>query len=155
MRREAFSLIETIFVIVIISIIAATGALSVRPHRVENDSRWVLMQIKKARFEGLGVDHRSFGSGEIDDPSDLGCIVLDRDWIAANSRKGGARYEMKAELVGELAGKKICFDHLGRASEGNYSNLLHSTASLIVSYGERNRTIVIFPESGYAIIKHH
>jgi prepilin-type N-terminal cleavage/methylation domain-containing protein len=52
MRREAFSLIETIFVIVIISIIAATGALSVRPHRVENDSRWVLMQIKRPDSRG-------------------------------------------------------------------------------------------------------
>ena len=148
-------MIETIFVIVIISIVAATGAFVFRPHRLYNDTQWVLMQIRKARFEGIGIDHRKFGSGEIEDPLGLGCIVLDNDGIISKSRKGGAKYEMKAKIVGESAGRKICFDHLGRACEGNYSNPIDSIVSVTLNYGERNRSIVIFPVSGYAIIKHH
>lgn len=149
--RRGFSLIELVLVIVIMGILAGVGALSYRPHRLENDMDFIAMVLNKTKYEGIGFDHRAFGGGEIEDSQKIGCIKLDRDSISQKYKSGGGEYKIKSDISGEYAGKVICFDNLGRVNEGNYTNPIDSIIDLNISYGKRSKTIKLLPQSGFII----
>lgn len=150
--RRGLTLIETVFVIVIIGIISAIGAMSYHPRVVKNDADFTALAIEKKRKEGISFDHRSFGGGEITDTKQKGCITLTKNGITDVFRKGGGKYNFKSSILGDYSGKKICFDHLGRPSEGNYTNIVSSPIDINISYLKKSLTLKVLPVSGYVII---
>ena len=150
--RRALTLIEMVFVIVIIGIVSATGAISYHPRVVKNDAEFTVLAIEKKRREGISFDHRDFGGGEITDTEHKGCITLTKEGVAASYKSGGSEYEFKSHISGKDSGKTVCFDHLGRPSEGNYTNPVSFPIDINISYRKKSLTVKILPLSGYAII---
>ena len=151
--KRAFTLLEVIFVIIIIGIVSAVGSISIHPQVLNNDAKFIELAIENKRREGIAFDHRAFGGGEISDSSEIGCITLTKSGIL-NSFKGPKNYTIKSSISGSASGKKICFNHLGMPSEGNYTNVISSTLDLNISYNKKSLIIKILPVSGYVIIMH-
>lgn len=150
--RRGLTLIEMVFVIIIIAIISATGTISYHPGILQNDTKFTVLAIEKKRREGTGFDHRVFGGGEISDIKYRGCIVLTKEGIMNAYSEGENKYNFKSSVSGKYNGKRICFDHLGRPSEGNYTNPVSSSVDINISYSNKSFIIEILPVSGYVII---
>ena len=146
------TLIEIIFVIIIIGIVSAIGAISFHPRTLENDAKFIALAIDKTKKEAIGFDHRAFGGGEITDIKEIGCITLTKDGIYSSFRQGTSHYRLKSSISGDMVGKKLCFDNIGRPSEGNYTNILSSIININIKYHKKGLIIKILPQSGYIII---
>ena len=149
---RAFTLLEMVLVLVVISIIYAIGAMNYHPKSLRDDVDFIKLQIEKRKREAIAFDHREFGGGEISDSKEIGCITLTKEGIESASLKGGGKYKIKSTISGDFAGKKICFDYLGAPSEGNYTNRINSIIEIVVSYNKKSKTIKLLPLSGYVII---
>lgn len=145
--RHAFSLIELIFVIVLIGIISGIGFYMSRPDYARQDAQYTLLKLKEARYRAIGYDAY--------DPA--GCVTLTQ--AALSNSDESPRHEIKNEPIITYAPNPaittICFDGLGRPHEGNstaLSTLIKTELTLLFQYGDKNSSIRIFPQSGYAII---
>ncbi len=152
MRRSAFTLLELIFVIVIIGILAKIGMASIRTDYLLSDANYIAMKLEAARYRGIGYDHR-WGKDE-----DLGeaCVTLTESGLGERAEQGSVHYAIHVSLSGELAGQTVCFDRLGQAhDDGNFtSEPIAERKVLVLEDGKgRRRQIVVLPKSGYVAIK--
>lgn len=149
--REAFSMIELIFVIVIIGILSAIGTSYFKNDTLKNDVDYILNKIKQTRFEAIGYNKCNF-NGEYKSDS-IGCIELDKDKLNGLSEN----YQLKSTIDSSV--KTLCFDYVGRPHDGikdnnetNISSLLSSPLQITINYNIKSKKIVILPFSGYAQI---
>jgi len=151
--RRAFTLLELVFVIVIIGILAKIGSEAFRTDYLRNDAAFVALKIRQAQFEGIGFDHRTFDGSQIADTT--GCLTLTQVSLEENATAGRAAYRLHASLTGDLAGKTLCFDHLGMPHDdgSHISTPMAAAATLTLTYGGRERNLTVLPRSGYVIIK--
>jgi len=148
--RYAFNLLELLLVIIIIGILLASGAQVVRPRHLRDDAQFIKAKILKTQNDGIFFDTREFYGGEIS--SDKGCITLDRDSLSESATDGKVSYTIYSNLSGELAGKRLCFDYLGRPALDNHNNLLNEEKNLTISYNSKEIILSLEPVSGYVII---
>ena len=156
MRHPAFTLIELIFVILLVGILAMVATSLSRPDRLLNDTKFVLAKVMKTRYEATGYDHRNF-DGTFRDAS-IGCLTFDKTSLEGNRSEAGA-YRMREETtlsVTGAGGNTICFDSRGRPHDGDFSlaTLLHRQVDINVSDGRKSYGVTIYPVSGYATIKY-
>ncbi len=150
--KKGVSLFEMILVLVILSILLATGSIIYRPRHLINDSHYITLKIAQAQYKGLGFDHRDGKGGSISANEDIGCLTLTKEDLEEKATKGKAPYRIHSTLSGELAGKRLCFDHLGRPSLDDPLHPIHSIQELKINYNNTSRTLLLFPFSGYVII---
>ncbi len=152
MRRSAFTLLELIFVIVIIGILAKIGMESIRTDYLLNDANFIAMKLQGARYRGIGYDHRW---GKDQDVSHA-CVTLTTAALEESATEGLSHYRLHVTLGGELAGKTVCFDRLGEAHEdGSFASTPLKEQKVLIMQDDkgRRREIVLLPKSGYVIIK--
>ena len=157
--RRAFSLVELIFVMVIIGILAATGTYYFRPNVLQRDVDFVLGKIKEARFKGIGYNKYEFNGSYISDP--IGCIELNPT-VLNSMREDREDYKLKSEI--ESSVEILCFDYLGRPhrdrndsgesdnNETRLDTLLHTPLEIRLSYNGKSKTILVLPMSGFATV---
>ncbi len=156
MRHTAFTLIELIFVILLVGILAMVATSLSRPDRLLNDTKFVLSKVLKTRYEAIGYDHRNFdGTLQSDN---IGCLTLERDSLEENLSKAGA-YRMKEDTritVSGLGGNTICFDAMGRPHDGDFGlpSLLHREVDITIGDTKKSYSITVYPISGYATMKY-
>ena len=162
--KKAFSLIELIFVMVIIGILAATGVYYFKPNILQRDVDYVLGKIKEARFRGIGYNKFKFNGSYISDP--VGCIELTK-YALNNDNTKDETQKYKINDLTEISAyhdglqvQTLCFDYLGRPHNGsqdenetNLSSLLHTSLEINVTYNGDSRTILVLPMSGFATVK--
>jgi len=153
--KQAFTLLELIFVLVIIGVLTKMGFSLFRPHYLDRDASFISMQIQNAHYHGIGLDHRSFGGGYVTIDNDQSCLEITKTSLEASASNSGAKgYTMHSDLSGDLSGDTLCFDHFGRPGLDNHnkSNLISEKKSLTLKYGQKERNITIYPKSGYVTI---
>ncbi len=139
--RRAFTLVELIFVIVVIATLVGVGVYSFKPKHLRNDTDFVVMEILKSKYQALGYDKR-YGA----QASQIGCIDLGK--IPQLAKK--EHYAFKSSLS---QAKKVCFDSFGRPYvEGDAID--ERTEVLQLSYNGKKATLSLLPMSGYVIIEH-
>jgi len=148
--RYAFTILELLLVITIIGILTAIGVQVLRPKHLLNDANFIKIKIMKTQSEGLFFDTRSFDGSEIS--STRGCITLDKNNLNDSAKNGKVTYSIHSSIEGDLAGKRLCFDYLGRPALDNHNNLLNSEANLTLKERNRAITLSLEPISGYVII---
>ncbi len=154
--RFAFSLMELIFVLVLIGILVGVGSSSYRSDRALIDARYVALQIDKVRYRAIGFDHRNF-SGGFDSVESIGCIDLKKESFEQNTsaaKMGGVHPSTDISSPSGMSGTRLCFDSDGKPHDGNFTvqSILHSKAELNITNSGSWWMVEVMPISGYVII---
>jgi len=146
--RKAFTLIELIFVIVIIGIITGVGSSMFKTNYLLHDTNFIVLKIRQAQYQGIGYEHNGFGVEATSPDYDKGCIKLDDNLSDAN-------YKLHVTLGGYLNNKTLCFDSTGRPHEGDFTKSSLITEQKVLNLVKNTKivSISIEPVTGYAIIK--
>lgn len=140
--KNGFSLIELIFVIVLIGVLSGIGFYMIRPDYARQDAQYTLLKLKEARYRALGYDALDAA----------GCVTLTP---AALSNNHAPKHEIKSTITLTPNISTVCFDGLGRPHNGNsvtLNTLLVTDLNINFKYSDKNSTIRLFRGTGYAII---
>lgn len=143
MKRNAFSLIELIFVIVLLGVLSGIGFYMSKPDHARQDAQFTLLKLKEARYRAIGYDALSAA----------GCVTLTQPALSSNETP---RHEIKSLIsLSDPTATILCFDGLGRPHNGNnitLSSLLPNNLTITFTSGDKNATIRVYSGTGYAII---
>ncbi len=151
-------MIELIFIIVIIGIVASAVKMAMPDNRLYSDSDFVLQKIQQTRMNALLIDHFRFDdeSWRSDDYNDT-CIELNKDYLQnmEKSENNPKKYRLSPRTSLSASAEKVCFDNLGRPYRNDYSlnNFLKMPIELNISYKEKRKQVLIMPYSGGVIVK--
>lgn len=143
MKKSAFSLIELIFVIVLIGILTGIGFYLSRPDYTRQDAQFTLLKLKEARYRAIGHDALS----------PAGCVTLTSAGLTADDT--APRHEIRSIIAHDAPSDTICFDGSGFPHSGNdisVSTRLHTDVTILFTKGDQNSSIRVFSGTGYAII---
>jgi len=146
--KKAFTLVELIFVIVIIGIIGAVASSTFKTNYLAQDASFMLAKIKQTQYKGVGLDHRNFDGTIIADTT--GCIDLNQDILNESSVNGDITYKGH---VDNFDYGTVCFDVKGRPHDSTHNGNLSGQKNIVLTYNGETKTILILPISGLAIIK--
>jgi prepilin-type N-terminal cleavage/methylation domain-containing protein len=142
--KKAFTLLEIVFVLVIIGIMAGVGSSSFRSNYLLDDASYISLKIKEAQFDGIGVEHLNFGGGVNNSIGDKGCIELEKSALE------NAGYTLHVDDFDEGI---ICFDSKGRPHEDDFDgDLLLSKKTITLNHNSKEKIITIEPITGYTYI---
>ena len=152
----AFTLIEIIFVMVLMGVLVGVGFSFIPNHHLLNDSRYILLQIKNQQKNAIGYDTINFSKIPWSEPEansseyNRTCIEFNKAWLEARDKNSAHPYRFNPQTF-IVSHKHICFDNLGRMYNSN--NLLKTVQYVDISYPKKpTKHILIYPMSGYAII---
>ncbi len=153
--KKAFTLIELIFVIILIGIIAGVGSSMFKTNYLLHDTHYIMSKIRQAQYEGIGYEHQKFDGTFIDD--DRGCVDFTKEKLDDNASESGGKYSLHVSIdKSAFSSGTLCFDAKGRPHDGDFSSnsLLSEQKMLKLGYSDTENIIIIEPITGYAIIKY-
>lgn len=147
MRTKAFTLLELIFVIVIIGILVGTGFYYFKPHYLQNDRDFLELKLNTVRYAGVNYDKRNPSLGIQEINYSIGCISKD-DFFQS---QGTVDQHYKKHATVTLNPNKdiLCFDTLGRVHIGTDANkteedsLATSDIIITLAYNGEEKNITI------------
>lgn len=149
--KKAFTLIELIFIIVIIGIIAGVGFSMVSPQYNLRDGEFLLLKIKQAKFKAMNYEGQK----------DSTCITLTRTSLNNNENsnpKNQHPYKFRSNVTSAV--NNLCFDSLGRPHDGasyvgenvRLDTLMHDILDINLVNNGKSCVIRVYPLTGYGII---
>ncbi len=149
MKKYGFTLIELIFVVVLMGVLTGIGFYMSQPDATKQDAQYTLLKLKEARYRAIGYD-----TGD-SNCSDGGWITLTKTALSNTSDNNDSMHrEIKSDINTTII--TLCFDSLGRPHDGNLTTLntiLQTDLNITFNDGDKNTTIRLFPQTGYAIIQ--
>lgn len=140
--KKGFSLIELIFVIVLIGVLSGIGFYMSRPDYARQDAQYTLLKLKEARYLAMGNDTLDTS----------GCVTLTQ---SALSNGDAPQHEIKSTITLTPNVTTVCFDGTGRPHTGNsvtLNTLMQSELNILFNNGDKNSSIRLLSGTGYAII---
>jgi len=156
--RGGFSMIELIFVIVIIAILAGAATMIMPDNRLYSDTNFIIQKIKQTQNSALLYDHFDFNSDawrskEYNDT----CLKLDKNSFISTEKATNTpkHYKLSPQTSLSSSVQKICFDNLGRPYKNNYllNNFLNQPIELNITYKQKTKKLDILPYSGMVMIR--
>ena len=149
--RSAFTILELIFVIILIGIIAAVGAGTFKTNYLLHDTNFIRAKIAEAHYRAIGYERRNFDGTRI--ANDFRACV-DFTLLDENASDGSGKYRLHVTVdSSDFQNDMLCFDAKGAPYEGDYAQKIVAQKMLKVQYRTDERIIAIEPQTGYAIIK--
>lgn len=150
--KKAFTLLELIFVVVIIGILVGVASSSFKSDYLRADAEFIALKIKQAQYKGIGYEHKVFGTDTAPADYNNGCINLEKTALEDSSVDGRVTYALHVDAFD--AGT-ICFDAKGRPHDTDFSpsTLRSDTKVITLSYNGKTKDISILRISGFAIIE--
>ncbi len=149
--KKAFTLLELIFVIAIIGILAGVASTSFKSDYLSGDLNYIVLKIRQAQYRGIGFEHRVFGTNNA--PADYinGCIRLEKAALEESATEGDIAYKLH---VDDFDDGTLCFDAKGRPHNGDFTGgtLLSEKKVISLSYNGETKQIIILPVTGFAIM---
>jgi len=147
--RRAFSMVELIFIIVLLGIMAKVGVSFIPDNKLLSDTHYIAMKIKEAQKNAIGYDDFNFSNPRLwnINRSDFNrtCIDVNETFLQALDD-----YHFVADITETF--ERFCFDNYGRPYNV-LEQLLIENVDINVSYNNKTNTISVLPMSGYVIIK--
>lgn len=155
--KRAFSMVELIFIIVLMGILAKVGSSFVPDNKLLNDTNYISMKIKEAQKNAIGYDTFVFGQTPywkmpLRYSNDFNRTCIESTQFFLEAMDNDKTYKLTAKVDNN---RTICFDNLGRPFHDNLftEQLLHQKVDINVSYNNKINTISVLPLSGYVIIE--
>ncbi len=143
--RQAFTLLEIIFVIVLIGIMAGVGSSMFKTNYLLHDVNFITLKIREAQYRGIGFEHYDMSAGTYTISPALGCVTLNKSALADEN------YKLH---VDDFDYGTLCFDSKGQPHEGDFTTPpMVARKVLTLRHHGAEQNITIEPLSGYAIIK--
>lgn len=146
---KAFTLIELIFVIVIIGLLSITLINNIPDNTMTNSVNFVYNKIieKKSNAIGFMADMNNA------DENRSVCITFDKEWLKNDEQKEHVKFSPSCRIDVSSNINTICFDYMGRPYKNsvdldNFNNLLHDEVDVNISYKNEYKIIKIYPISG-------
>jgi prepilin-type N-terminal cleavage/methylation domain-containing protein len=144
-----FTMVELIFVIVLVGILASIGVNYMPDNRLLNDTNFLTMKIKETQKNAIGYDANGF-SKPWSKESNLTCISLDTAVLENEDLKAQKPHKFSSILSVD-GNNTLCFDEYGRPY--NSERLLLNTIDMNLTYKTNQyKSISVMPISGYVII---
>jgi Tfp pilus assembly major pilin PilA len=149
--RLGFTLVELIFIIVIIGVLAGVASTTYKADYLSNDISYITAKIRQAQYKGIGYEHRSFGTVNAPVDYNNGCIRLEKSALEQSATAGEISYRLH---VDSFDAGTLCFDAKGRPHDDDFTSgtLLTSKKVIDLSFNGVSKSITILPQSGYAIM---
>ncbi len=149
-KRTAFSMVELIFVILLVGILAYIGGNFLPDNRLLNDTSFLTMKIKETQKNALGFDATGF-SKPWSKTDTLVCIELNTTKLEKNDSHTQKPHRFNSVLNVD-GNSTLCFDNLGRPYQSE--RLLLKSLDMNLTYKSNSyKSISVAPISGYVIIK--
>ncbi len=149
-QNSAFTMVELIFVIVVIGILAYTGSNFMPDNRLSNDTKFILSKIREKQKNAIGYDSVNFGENpwkEMD--NNTTCITFNKTVLENEDKRAQKPYIISSNIVSTY--DKVCFDSMGRPYCQS-EHLLLKVIDINITKGSRTRRLQLFPMSGYVTI---
>ncbi|WP_331775715.1 prepilin-type N-terminal cleavage/methylation domain-containing protein [Sulfurospirillum sp. 1612] len=146
--HRAFTILELIFVIILIGIISSIGLSSLPDNRLLNDTNFVIMKIKETQRHALGNDVIGFNT-PWSVQSDATCLDVNNTSFEEKARQNSTPFQFVSDVSSE--NKRLCFDEFGRPYHDE--KLIQQKLDINITYNHEMNTISVQPMSGYVIIK--
>jgi hypothetical protein len=139
-------MIELIFIMIVIGILAGTMAMNMPDNRFIMDTNFITQKIKSKQIYALSYDNFDYQTQTFND--DKTCIYINKDTLNLDEKNSAKSkpYQISSQTTVEPNDLNICFDNLGRPF--NVNNFINMPISFNISYKDRNKTIKIMPFSG-------
>ncbi len=154
--RKAFSMVELIFIIVLMGILAKVGSGFIPDNKLLTDTNYISMKIKEAQKNAIGYDTFEFGQTPywkipLRYSRDFNRTCIESTKLFLENLDSEKTYKLTAQIENNTT---VCFDNIGRPFHQNPINeaLLHQNVDINVTYNTRKSTISVLPMSGYVII---
>ena len=146
----AFTMVELIFVIILIGILSYIGKNFLPDNRLLNDTNFLTMKIKEKQRNALSYDTVGF-SKPWSQVNALTCIDLNTTKIESKDAKSQKPHKFSSVLSVE-GNSTLCFDNFGRPYQSEHLLLTNLDMNLTYKPNEY-KTISVEPMSGYVIMK--
>jgi len=137
--KEAFSMLEVIITVMIISVMIAVGTELIPNTSLSKDTSFILYKIKETQTNALLNQNKK------------NCISLDKKNYPLSIDK-----ETQILIEGNLLKKKkLCFDDEGKPFDENLSiaNLIKKPIFIKLKNNKEFKELIIMPFSGTVIVK--
>ena len=144
---KAFTLIELIFVIVLMGILTFIG-FSFLPDNTLNDDTKALKNLINLKITNA-LSYEANMSDEND--KKRVCITFDKNYLNNEENSSRIKYFFKADINSTVS--TVCFDKFGRPFENNVDgedqNLLNENVIIMLKYKNKEKNITIHKQTGY------
>jgi len=144
---KAFTLIELIFVIVIMGILSFIAISYIPDDTLIDNTKALKNLINLKETYALGYE----ANMSDDNDKKKVCITFDKNTLNNEENSSKIRYYFKADISSNI--QTVCFDKFGRPFENSIdtkdSNLLHKNVTITLSYKNKDKNITIYPITGY------
>jgi len=150
--RYAYTLVELIFVIVVIGILTGVASSSFRSDYLADDAGFIVAKVRQAQYKGIGYEHKVFGTDTAPVDYNNGCINLEKTALEDKAVDSKVAHKLHVDAFDEGT---ICFDAKGRPHDNDFSigTLRSDTKVITLSYNGETKTISLLALSGFAIIE--
>jgi len=143
---KSFTIIELIFVIIIIGLLAIGAINAIPDNTLLNNTNFIYNKILEKKANALNFE-ANMSNG---DENRTVCITFTKEWIKNDEQYSNVKFNLSNRITITPQIQTICFDYLGRGYNGSvdlekFKNLLHSDIEINVSYKDQVKTIVINP----------
>ena len=152
---KAFTLIELIFVIIILALLSAVAVYYIPDNTLYENTKVLKEKI---------LDKRSNAINFISNENNLICIEFDINKLNEDENNSRVKFKFSKRLTINTYGcdnkanisfennKTICFDRFGRPFVGEVDdklkNLCNNNAIISISYKNKEKNVTIYPISG-------
>ena len=151
-------MIELIFTIVIIGILAGAVRMAMPDTKAYADRDFILQKIYETQMRALLVDHAVMGdAGWREMDYNDTCITLSKDYFnnLEKSSRNSKKYHLSPHTALSASVQKVCFDRLGRPYREDYrlNHFLKMPIELNITYKQKTKQVLLMPFSGSVVVK--
>ena len=144
---KAFTLIELIFVIIIMGLLSFIAVSYIPDNTLTDDAKAIKNLINYKETYALGYEANM--SDEND--KEKVCITFNKNDINNEENLSKVKYFIKSDISSNV--QTVCFDKFGRPFRNSVDdldqNLLHTNVVIMLQYKDKNKTIIIHKITGY------